>query len=163
MFETFPRITLIDYARPLAERAAARKSVGPYTWSPARPMAGRGFYQALRGGLRCDPRGSTFNLRLKLANDHLSGCGYGSLARINGYFADPFGEGDTLTPIIARLPRGHGFLAGWTMGAGMCATLAPTIYADAEDAARAAHAEADADADAERERDAFEAGLAEAA
>jgi hypothetical protein len=106
---------------------------------------GRGFYQA-SDGLRCDPNGSTFDLRLESANDHLSG----RLSHTDGYYCDSF-QGDTLQPIIARLPHGRGFLAGWTMGRGMCASIDADIYRDAESAAFAAHSKADSDA--ERSRD----------
>jgi hypothetical protein len=116
----------------LKERAEMRKCCGPYQWTPTEPGKGRGFYQSSRG-LRCGD--STFDLRLEEANDHVDG----RLSHINGYYCDEQGDGDTLMPIIARLPHGHGFLAGWTMGAGMCASIASTIYADIEDAARAAH------------------------
>lgn len=143
----FNQIVMLDYQRPLKVRAAARKSVGPYSWRPARPMTGRGFYQASRG-LECDPRGSSFALRLEDANEHLPSS---RLRQINGYFCDPDGDGDTLRPIIARLPRARGFLAGWTMGEGMAAALGAEIYADPEDAARAAHAMADRDAEDSRD------------
>lgn len=139
-------IVLIDYARPLAERVKARKVVGPYRWTPIKAGNGRGFYQASKG-LFMDPRGSTIDLRIELANQHLAGS---RLAWINGYFCDNFGD-DTLQPIIARLPHGRGFLAGWTMGAGMCASLDADIYRDIEDAARAAHSTAERDAESSRE------------
>ena len=148
----FNEITLINYARPLADRAKARKSVGPYRWRPSQPGKGRGFYQASGQGLACDARGSTFDLRLELANDHLSGS---RRSNINGYYCDAFGDG-TLTPIIARLPKGRGFLAGWAMGAGMCASLDADIYETPEEAARAAHSMAESDADDMRAADSEE-------
>lgn len=142
----FTTITMINYQRPLRERATARKSVGPYMWSPCKAGNGRGFYHDAKRALACDPHGSTFRLRLELANEFL----HSSLSRIDGYYADNF-QDTTLTPIIARLPKGRGFLAGWTMGRGMCATLDGTIYTTALDAAIMAHREAEHDA--ERERD----------
>lgn len=57
--------------------------------------------------------------------------------------------------IVARLPKGRGFLAGWTMGEGMLSCLDGTIYADEYDARCAAKNEAehacelDADCDSE--------------
>jgi hypothetical protein len=141
-------ITLIDYARPLAERAKARKFCGPYQWSPTRPGKGRGFYSSTRDALTIDRAGSTFSLRLESANDHLRGT---RLARTTGCYCDPHGDSDTLQPIIARLPHGRGFLAGWTMGAGMAGSVSGEIYGDETDAAYAAHALADYDATASRE------------
>lgn len=140
------RITMIDYSRTLLERAKARKSVGPYTWAPDDrrngatrnlPPTGRGFYQAGQPwSLRVDARGSTFDLRLDYANTH-----HPMNWRRNGTFSHD--ENDTFTAIIARLPKGRGFLAGWTLGNGMCASLGGTIWDDIEDAARAAYVEAE--------------------
>lgn len=144
----FSDIVLIDYRRSLAARRDARKSCGPYRWTPARPGSGRSFYQFSKGGLRMDPAGSTFDLRLEEANDLLPS---GSrLRRVNGYYCDEF-QDCTIIPIVARLPRSRGFLAGWTMGAGMLASLDATIWETAEEAARAAHDEAERDAERERE------------
>lgn len=143
----FAEIILHDYKAPLAKRLESRRYCGPYRWRPAKPGNGRGFYQHSRH-LACGD--STFDLRLELANDHLSDHGYGSLSRIDGYYADNF-QDCTLTPIVARLPHGRGFLAGWTMGTGMIARLAPDIHETIEDAARAAHSEAERDAERQRE------------
>lgn len=144
----FTEITLIDYRRPLAARAASRKVAGPYRWRPTQPMTGRGFYQA-RDGLRMDRAGSSFALRLELANAYLRGS---RLAQITGYYCDPCGsDGGSLQPIIARLPRGRGFLAGWTMGEGMAASLDSHAWPTEQEAAFAAHATADRDAERSRE------------
>lgn len=137
-------ITMIDYTRPLAERAKARKSVGPYMWAPdnrALPngrnkrFEGRGFYQANKG-LRMDARGSTFELRLDYARNHL-----GYQRRGTGPFTHDLVLGE-YDGIVARLPHGRGFLAGYTLGNGMCASLGGHIWTDIEDAARAAIDEA---------------------
>lgn len=136
-----------DFSRPLHERLQQREYTGPYYWNPSKPGTGRGFYQSSHG-LWCDKRGSTFDLRLEFANEHL---GRTRLSHINGYFSDLDGEGDTLQPIIARLPHGRGFLAGWTMGAGMCAAIDSDIHETIEDAARAAHDMAERDAEKNRE------------
>lgn len=144
-------IILHDYAQPLRKRLESRRYCGPYRWQPSRPMTGRGFY--------CGPvetvmarHGAGLDLRLMLANSVLPS--YSRLARINGYFCDEYGDG-TLIPIVARLPRGRGFLAGWTMGANMCATLDSQIHETARDAAIAAHDLAERDAEQERERQAL--------
>lgn len=131
-------VTMIDYGRPLTERAKARKSCGPYTWAPSGPHKGvhpgRGFYQASKG-LAMDARGSTFELRLDYANTHAPYQRRGS-----GPFTS---ECDCeYTAIVARLPHGRGYLAGWTMGAGMLASLDGHIWRDIEDAAKAAIDEA---------------------
>lgn len=132
-----------NFARPLRERFKSREHCGPYYFSPSKPGAGRGFYQAKN--LACGD--STFRLRLEEANDYLR---YSRLSNTLAYWCDDDGF-TSLTPIIARLPRGRGFLAGWTMGANMLANVAGEIFETAEDAARAAHDMAEQDA--ERERD----------
>ncbi len=142
----FNQITLLNYSRPARERLESRKHCGPYTWQPAKPGTGRGFYQA-QCGLFCDPRGSTFDLRLSEANDFIAT----RLKYTSGYFCDMEGEGDTLMPIVARLPRNRGFLAGWTMGEGMCASLDAEIYHTPQAAAFAAHSLAEQDAEKNRE------------
>ena len=140
----FSQITMIDYSATVARRLEMRRWVGPYCWTPAKPNQGRAFYQH-NGSLKVDAKGSTFNLRLEFANDHLTG----RLARVYGYC---MGHGEYIQPIIARLPHGRGFLAGWTMGSGMLASVDATIHASEHDAALAAHDEAASAA--ERERDA---------
>jgi hypothetical protein len=142
-----------DFSKPLKERAKARKHCGPYQWTPTEPGGGRGFYQSSKG-LYCDRSGSTFDLRLEGANDHLDS--YSRLARINGYYCDEHGD-QTLEPIVARLPHGRGFLAGWTMGPGMIANIDLTIWADAKEAAIAAHNMAEMDAERNRIQDAMDA------
>ena len=143
----FTCIKMINYARPLRERLEARKHCGPYMWSPSKPGTGRSFYQAR--DLACGD--STIRLRLEYANDHLKDCGYGSLSRTNGYYCDAHEPSETLTPIIARLPHGRGYLAGWTMGPNMVACVDGRIYSDITDAARDAHHIAERDAEKERE------------
>jgi len=143
MFDT---IALLDYGRPLADRKAARRHVGPYKWRPSAPGKGRGFYSGSHA-LTMDPRGSSLALRLEDANDHLRD----RRRFVSGYYADDYQDA-TLEPIIARLPSGRGFLAGWTMGANMCGSLGPEVYADSESAASAAHDAAEYAAERERER-----------
>lgn len=142
-----------DFSKPLKKRAEERKHCGPYHWTPAKPGGGRGFYQSSRG-LYCDRTGSIFDLRLTEANEHINRAS--SLSRINGYYCDNFGD-CTLTPIVARLPHGRGFLAGWTMGAGMCASIDLTLHDNERDAAFAAHDMAERDAEAQRLQEALDA------
>lgn len=148
-------IVMIDYRRSLAERRELRKHCGPYTWHPAKPGTGRGFYQDSKK-LAVDKLGSTFRLRLELANTHLQGS---RLRYADGYYCDKHHD-DTMTPIIARLPRSRGFLPGWTMGSGMLACLDGVIFDTPGDAARSAHDLAERDAERERDRD--DAGLDDA-
>jgi len=136
-----------DFSVPMAKRLKSREHVGPYCWSPTQPGKGRGFYQSSKG-LFCDKAGSTFELRLAMANEFLS---HSRVSHINGYYCDADGEGDTLQPIVARLPHGRGYLAGWTMGAGMAASLDSYIWEDIEEAARAAHDLAEQDAEKSRD------------
>lgn len=122
-----------------------RKCCGPYMWTPAQAGIdkGRGFYQS-SNSLSCGD--STFDLRLELANDHLQG----RVSHIRGYYADSF-QDQTVIPIVARLPHGRGFLAGYTYGPGMCAAIDFDIWDNIEDCARDAHriAEMQAEADCE--------------
>jgi hypothetical protein len=141
-----------DFSVPMAKRLKSREFTGPYYWAPTKPGKGRGFYQSPKG-LFCDKAGSTFDLRLAMANEFL---GHSRLSHINGYFCDIDGDGDTLKPIVARLPHGRGYLAGWTMGAGMAASLDGYIWEDIEEAARAAHDLAESDAEESREKQAEE-------
>lgn len=140
-----------DFTKPLRKRFEQRQYTGPYYYSPAKPGGGRGFYMG--AGMYCDKHGSTFDLRLEDANDHLSNS---RLSNVNGYYCDDDGDGDTLQPIVARLPHGRGFLAGWTMGAGMCAAIDLDIFDTIEDAARAAHSKAEYDAEESRDANARE-------
>ena len=143
----FTRITMIDHGRrTLRQRRDARRSCGPYTWTPAKPGTGRGFYSSSRNELECDDHGSTFRLRLEYARDHVGTWS----ARVHSFGCCEYG-GDTFTPLIARLPRGRGYLAGWTLGAGMAGSLDAHVYESPSDAAYAAYDDAKWAADAERE------------
>jgi hypothetical protein len=135
----FREITLHNFAIPLRSRLEQRRYTGPYRWTPSTPGKGRGFYDvAGEAGL---------GLRYEPANNYLH---YFRLSRITGYFCDPSCDGDTLQPIVARLPHGRGFLAGWTMGEGMAAAIAADIWPDITDAAVEAHRMAERDAEDNR-------------
>lgn len=71
--------------------------------------------------------------------------------RHTGWWTDEHGDSDTVRGIVARLPHGRGFLAGWSMGEGMASELEYTVYDDERDAAYAA--DSIAERVAERERD----------
>lgn len=141
-------ITTRDYRKPVKARHS--RNVGPYCWTvpdAAERSEGRGFYLASKG-MQVDPHGSSFDLRLSDANEHLAAS---RLSDTSGYFTGD-DMSDTLKPIVARLPRSRGFLAGWTMGNGMASNLdTTTIHDTAEEAARAAHDMAERDAEHERE------------
>jgi hypothetical protein len=79
--------------------------------------------------------GSAVRLRTNLASEFLPR-GYNRGA--TGYYCDEFQQ-ETMVPIVARLPRSRGFLAGWTMGKGMATNFEMDIYDTAEEAAQAAH------------------------
>lgn len=136
----------------LRRRLEMRKCCGPYQWTPSEPGKGRGFYQSNEGELMTGD--STFRLRLYWANSFLNGPG--RAGDIDGYYCDADMDGDTLKPIVARLNHGRGYLAGWTMGAGMCASIDADIYGTPEDAARAAHDLAERDAERNREQNEIE-------
>lgn len=134
----------------LRERLDMRKTCGPYQWRPSEPGVGRSFYQSSRG-LSCGD--STFDLRLSLANDVLFAAGERrDLQQTTGYYTSSDCS-DTMQPIIARLNHARGYLAGWTLGRGMLATLGGEIYDTAAEAAAAAHVEADHAAARERDEE----------
>lgn len=138
----FTKITMIDYKKSLRQRADSRKYCGPYCWTPNdKPGSGIGFYCG-KTVEEMDKRGSVIRLRIEEVGESRQG--------VKAYWCDDFGD-ETMTPIIARLPRGRGFLAGWSMGAGMCATLGGRVYEDEDEAKRAAHDEAEIGAEKERE------------
>lgn len=145
----FSEITLHDFTRPLVQRKAARRHVGPYRWRPAKPGAGRSFYLSkggIQGGTRMEACG--LDLRVSEADEHLPS---GSrLARIHGYFIDRHCD-ETISPIVIALPHGRGFFAGWTLGEGMASTLDPHIWGTAEEAAMSAHDIAERAAEDERD------------
>jgi hypothetical protein len=154
LMETRQRI-LHNLDIPLAQRK--RTHTGPYRWTPTPPMSGRGFYLETSqkdDNLECATHGAGFRLRIYHANEHLSG----RLSRTTGYGSDDIL--DTYKPIVLRLPRGRGFLAGWTMGPGMCAEMDPHIYAEACSAAHAAHSIAEYGADKESDyQEAYQKGI----
>lgn len=69
-------------------------------------------------------------LRWKWADD---------IARIDhrGWYCDEY-QDQTMRGIVLRLPRGRGFLAGWSMGVGMLSSIDHHIWDDERDAAHAA-------------------------
>ena len=66
-----------------------------------------------------------------------------------GWWTDEYCD-SRIRGIVVRLPHGR-FLAGWSMGEGMTSAIAPSVYDDITDAARAADSIAEDAADRERE------------
>jgi hypothetical protein len=56
-----------------------------------------------------------------------------------GWFCDREGEGAKLRGVVYRLPRGRGFIAGWSMGEKWSSTSEPHIYKCEREAAYAAN------------------------
>jgi len=111
---------------------------GPYYAQPSPVAAGGGAFFYL---------GSDFapGLRLQWCDD------INSTIRHNGWYLTDDGDGDTVRGIVARLPHSRGFLAGWSMGAGMASELAATLYDDESDAAQAADGLAECERETERD------------
>lgn len=135
----FPRAVAILPKGSLASRLASRKNrvCGPYFASPTPNSPGAFFYLD-----------SDFmpGLRWKWADD----C---DDARIDhtGWFSEPYGHGDKIRGLVMALPKGRGFLAGWSMGESMASELETRIYDDERAAAYAADSMAESVAEKERE------------
>lgn len=140
----FESITLHDFTRPLRARLELRKVCGPYTWRPGEPGESIGFYMSGKSALAMGD--GPARLRLMSADEH-------SPSRLRGtyYYGDEEPGFADFHPIVARLPHGRGFLAGWTMGKGMCSSLDLAIHDTPEEAAYAAHEEARIAAEREQE------------
>lgn len=139
-------IHLHDWRKPLRARLESRRYVGPYQYTVPTPgpTAGRGYYASDDNGAS-ETRDSMFRLRAcepPRRFDH-------------GWYCDDL-QHDSIRPVVLRLPHGRGFLAGWTMGAGMASTIEPGLYLDEKDAWRAADSAAESAAEAEREYQAEE-------
>jgi hypothetical protein len=68
-----------------------------------------------------------------------------------GWFTDDEGTGDKIRGLVMRLPHGHGFLAGWSMGESMASVIETDVYDSETDAAHAADSIAENAAEKERE------------
>jgi hypothetical protein len=137
---TWPRYVANLPRGAKAERLDRYKKpvVGPYYHAPKPEQAGtgKGFYLASR----CAP----FALRWSYADEVRPQISH------RGWFCDEF-QDDKIRGLVFTLPHSRGFLAGWTMGEGMASEVDSTIYATADEAARAADALAETTADAEWE------------
>lgn len=135
----FEKIAIIDYKKPIKKR----HQFGGHYYIPSHvPFRGGGW--ATYETQHTDETGNRFRLRISAANNHLRN--YPTLRR-NEYYMPGLDSDDEYTPVIFRLPRGRGFLAGYTLGYGMLCCLSAIIYDDPEEAAYAAHQEAEHYAD----------------
>ncbi len=137
----FSEIITHDLSRSLPERLKSRRFAGPYHWRPSKPGQTLGFYLA-EGVARTappktDPHGSPFKLRLQWSRPEGRWLG--------GSYGD--GIGDPWVGIVAELkpfrdPFTGDFegrwLAGATLGPGMCAFLERETYASPEYASKVA-------------------------
>lgn len=135
---TFPKWVFTLPKGPFRKRIAHMRqpTTGPYYHTPTpNQKDGIGFYLASDGmpGLRwawCDEIDKSI--------------------RHAGWWADD--DQDTkIHGFVMRLPRGRGFLAGWSMGEHMASSLDYAIYPTALEAARAADSMAERAAENERE------------
>lgn len=140
----FPKYVWSLPRGPLSKRLERAKNpvTGPRYHSP-RPVerrqdAGQGFYLE-------DAHGS-FALRWKWC-DEVGGI----RIRHTGWFCDDF-QDEKIRGLVFRLPKGRGFLAGWSMGEGMASEVAGDIHATEEEAAFTADSMAESAAEDERER-----------
>ena len=128
------------------------------------PRTRRGYF-TIRDGALINPRpiGATITGYLNSRGDEMSeGSGLrlrvtaahdvdGACIEHKGWYTDDY-QVQTIYGIVARLPRSRGFLAGWTMGAGMISELDRGTVWDSEiDAARDADRQAERMAERERE------------
>lgn len=128
----FKEIFLHDFSRSLAQRAQTRKHVGPYRTTPRSDLSAPLFFYMATGREQPAKYGAAFRLRLKSAVDILPA------KRCNGFYADS-AQDTVISPLVARLPRGRGFLAGHTMGAGMSSAIeTDTVWQTEEEAAHRA-------------------------
>jgi len=136
-------IKLVDLSIPLRQR----KGKTWYYFNP-RPLIHnrRTRNEGFGGYLSRDGKeinaGSHVRLRVVRASENYS--------RAHEYYCDDF-QDQTIYGIVARLTQSRGYLAGWTMGEGMCCSFDATIYDDIGEASRAADSEAESAAEKERE------------
>lgn len=134
-----------DYSKPIKERHAG--SCGPYYFKRGKLRDKGDKCEGFAGYLSASghevSEGAVCRLRVRLARDIAN-------FRHKGWYTDD-SCAQTMEGVVALLPSGRGFLAGWTMGTGMITSFAGYIYDDIEDAAQAADQEAQSAAEKERE------------
>lgn len=147
----FDRITLWDFSKPIRERHEG--PCDPYYFTPGPMRTGRERSETRGGYLnRREDRideGAGFMLRTawadKVEGAHIDHRGWYTDEECEGY-------GELIRGIVARLPNGRGFLAGWSYGAQMTAVVGiDTVYDTEKEAARAADGMAECAAEDERD------------
>lgn len=127
----------------LASRAKSRRVAGPYY--NTRPRTERAdslfFYMDSHGQMGDGP----IRLRFDTAESMQD-------LRHTGYYCDEDGH-TVVHGIVARLPHGRGFLAGWSMGDNMASELSREVHLCERDAALAADAMAEEVAGSERDKE----------
>jgi hypothetical protein len=135
---TFPRyIADLPIGKPaMKKKREQRKYTGGYYHAPKPTGSGGwGFYDGPDGS------GRSFEMRIERTGD--------------SYYCDLDGHQE-MHAIIARLNHGRGFLVGWSMGDGMCASLDDDIHTEEDDARRVANTRTRDAADREAEYQAEE-------
>jgi hypothetical protein len=77
--------------------------------------------------------------------------GVGRSINHTGWYTDEHGDGDKIRGVVFTLPKGRGFLAGWSMGESMASGVEYEVYTGELDAAQAADDIAKLIAEVERE------------
>lgn len=133
-------IILHNWRMPLRNRLEKRVFTGPYRWRvPTLGRSdGRGYYAADDKGT---PDDSTFRLRAVDQPRRYRG----------GWCGSP--DSEPVYPVVLRLPKGRGFLAGWTYGEGMASSIEHYIFDNEEDAWGDATNQARAQSEADGEHD----------
>lgn len=134
----FPKsVFTLPKGKPQERKGLKRLTSGYYHAPTPNNKTVIGFY------LGCNSGGTPFRLRYKFADEIVN-------LRHNGWYCDIYGN-QTIRGIVFTLPNRRGFVAGWTMGEGMCASLDFDIYQTEEEAAYAADSIAERAAESERE------------
>lgn len=136
---TWPRYVAVLPNGSMVDRLkrAKERFTGAYYHAPKPGNDGRGFYLSETSGMG-------FNLRWQWADD------IDSSIEHTGWWCDDY-QDQKIRGIVFSLAHGRGWLAGWSMGEGMCGEIEYYIYADAESAALAADSIAESMAEKERE------------
>lgn len=118
------------------KRRESRKRCGPYTIHSAPSSSTTAFFyhdSDFAPGLRWD------------------WCDDVAPIKHTGWFCDEY-QSETIRGLVFRLPKGRGYLAGWSMGEGMASEVNTSyVYAEARDAGFAADSMAESAAERERE------------
>jgi len=157
------KITLWDWAKSIRGRHLGCPPYGAaaYTHDPALSLArldsrwrGPGWVCGYLNRTESElAEGTAVRLRVELAQDVLCqdpGMRRSRLAGVIGYYTDDDCQDELMQPIVVRLPRRRGFLAGYTLGGGMSTCVQLYLFDDIVDAVRAAHDMAEYNAEEER-------------